>query len=186
MGILEAFRGQHNRIEIVYVAVAAYVTTQARLKLKENPTNWRSLSCTYSVIFIQNLVEPPKVRTGDYYGSPHRQIGGVCVCSFIHEFVSGGQNNYAFSVFCPSTGKRTTKYKVKCKTFNYETSKVINFTTLRYMILKDTASVHVHNLKWINGKYGGVVSEPERKEYNVIFKERRLMDNFNSLTLGID
>ena len=40
--------------------------------------------------------------------------------SCIKEFVSCGQKNYAFSDFCPLTGKRTTKYKVKCLTFNYE------------------------------------------------------------------
>jgi hypothetical protein len=38
--------------------------------------------------------------------------------SYIEEFVSGGTQNYAFSVFSPSTGKPTTK--CKSTTFNYE------------------------------------------------------------------
>jgi len=33
--------------------------------------------------------------------------------SYIDEFVSGGPKNYAFSVLCPTTGKRTTRCKVK-------------------------------------------------------------------------
>jgi hypothetical protein len=99
--------------------------------------------------------------------------------------LSGGPNKYEFSVFCPSTGKRTTKCKVKGITLNYENSKVVNFTTLSDMILKDTASVHVHNPNMIKRKhFGVVVSEPETKEYKVVFKKRRLMDNFDSLPYG--
>jgi len=91
------------------------------------------------------------------------------------------QKNYAFSVFCPSTGKHTTKCNL-----NYENSKVVNFTTLRDMILKDTTPVHIHNPKKIKRKHGGVVSEPKTKEYKVVFKKRRLMDNFDSLPYGCD
>ena len=87
--------------------------------------------------------------------------------SFIDEFVSGGPKNYAFSVICPSTGKRTTK----CKGYNIELSKlkVVNFTSLRNMILEDAPPVHVHNAKKIKRKHGGVVvSEPETKEYKLV------------------
>jgi len=48
------------------------------------------------------------------------------------------------------------------------------------MILKDTASVHVHNPKKIKKKHGGVLYEPETKEYKVVFKNCRIMDNFVS------
>ena len=67
------------------------------------------------------------------------------------------QKNYAFSVFCPSTGKRATKCKVKGITLHYENSKVVNFTTLRDMILENAAPVHVHNPKKMKRKEGGVV-----------------------------
>ena len=50
------------------------------------------------------------------------------------------------------------------------------------MILKDTASVHVYNPKNITRKHSGVVvSDPETKEYKVVFKKRRLMEIFDSL-----
>ena len=50
---------------------------------------------------------------------------------------------------------------------NYENSKVVNYTSLRDMILEDGPPVHVHNPKKIERKHGGiVVSEPETKEYN--------------------
>jgi hypothetical protein len=64
---------------------------------------------------------------------------------------------------------------------NYNNSQVVNFTSLRKMILEDSTPLHVHNPKKINRKHGGVVvSELESKEYKVVFKKRRLMDDFNS------
>ena len=53
------------------MAVTAYVTTQARLKLYDNLSELGEsvLYCdTDSVIFIQNVDEPPKMRTDDYLG----------------------------------------------------------------------------------------------------------------------
>ena len=70
---------------------------------------------------------------------------------------------------------------------NYENSKVVNFTTLKKMILENTAPVHVHNPKKIKREQGGVVvSEPETKEYKVVFKKRRLMGNFDPLPYGYE
>ena len=62
---------------------------------------------------------------------------------------------------------------------------VVNFTSLRNMILEDNTPLHVYNPKKIKRKHCGVVvSEPETKEYKVVFKKRRLMDNFDSLPYG--
>ena len=54
--------------------------------------------------------------------------------SFIEQFVWGGPKNCAFMVFCPTTGKCTSKCKVKGITLNYN-SEVVNFTSLRNTIL---------------------------------------------------
>ena len=70
---------------------------------------------------------------------------------------------------------------------NYENSKVVNFTALRNMILENAPPVHVHNPKKIKRKkVGVVVSEPETKEYKVVFKKRQLMDDFNSVPYGYE
>ena len=70
---------------------------------------------------------------------------------------------------------------------NYENSKVVNFTTLRDVVLKDTAPMHVHYPKKIKRKHVGfVISEPETKEYKVVFKKRRLMYIFDSLPYRSD
>jgi len=140
---------------------------------------------TDSVIYVQKVDEPPKVTMGDYLGDLTDELEKFGSGSFIDEFVSGGPTNYAFSVICPSTGKRTTKCKVKDITLNYKNSKVVHFTSLKNVILEDTPPVHVHNAKKIKRKHGGiVVSELETEEYKVVFKKRRLMDNFDSLPYG--
>jgi hypothetical protein len=55
----------------------------------------------------------PKVVTVDYLGDFTNELEEFSSGSFIQEFVSGGPKNYAFSVFCPSTGKHIHKCKVK-------------------------------------------------------------------------
>ena len=93
-------------------------------------------------MYIQIEDGSPKVETGDYMGDFTDELEEFGSSSFIEEFVSGGLKNYASSAVCPSTGKRTTKYKVKGITLNYENSKFVNFTSLRNMILADDTPLH--------------------------------------------
>ena len=68
---------------------------------------------------------------------------------------------------------------------NYANLKLVNFTSLKNMILERAPLVHVHNPKKIDRIHGGIVaSEAETKEYKVVFKKSRLMDNFDSLPYG--
>jgi len=174
----------------VNVAVAAYVTTQARVKLYEYLSKLGDsvLYCdTDSVIYIQNVDEPPKVEAWYYFGDLTDELEEFGSVSYIEGFVSGGPKNYAFSVFSPTTGKRTTRLKVKGITLNYDNSRVVNFTSQRNMILEDNSPLHVHNPRKIKRKHGGVVvSEPERKEYKVVFKKRRLLNDFDTFPYGYD
>jgi hypothetical protein len=125
------------------------------------------------------------VKTEDYLGDMTDELEEFGYGLYIVEFVSGGPKSYAFSVFCPSSGKRTSKYKVQGITLNYEKSNVINFTSFRNMILEDNTPLHVNNPKTIKRKLCGVVvSEPEMKEYKVVFKKRRLTNNFDSFPYG--
>jgi hypothetical protein len=105
--------------------------------------------------------------------------------AYMTEFVSGGPKNYAHSVPCPSTGTYKTRCKAKGITLNDNTSKVVNFDSLRNMVKKGPTPVHVRNPKKIKRKRGcEVVSAPEAKEYKVVFKKRRLIDSFDSLPYG--
>ena len=114
----------------VNVAVAAYVTTQVRLKLYEylKKLGKSVLYCdTDSFIYIQNVDEPPKVKTGYYLGDLTDELEEFGSGSFIEQFVSGGPKNYPYSEFSPSTGKRITNCKLKGITVNYDYSKVVDF-----------------------------------------------------------
>ena len=63
--------------------------------------------------------------------------------------------------------------------------KVLIFATLRYMILVNAPPIHVHNPRNIKRKFGCVVvSEPETKEYKVVFEKHLLMENFDCLPYG--
>jgi hypothetical protein len=76
---------------------------------------------------------------------------------------------------------------VKGITLNYQYSKVVNFDTLKHMILQHAPPVHVKNPRNIKRKHGGIiVSKPEYKEYKLVFKKRRIMDNFDSLLYGYE
>jgi len=173
----------------VNVAVAAYVTIQVRLKLYEYLSKLAKsvLYCdTDSVIYIQNVDELPKVETADYLGDLIDELKEFGSGSYNEEFVSGGPKNYAFCVFSPSTRKRTTKFKVKGITLHYENSKVLKFTSLRNIILLDDKPLHVNKPRKIKRKHGGVVSEPEKKDYKVVFKKRRLMDDIEPFLYSYD
>ena len=141
---------------------------------------------TDSVIYIQNKDVLPNVETGYYLGDLTDELEEFGSGSYIEEFVSGGPKNFSFSVFSPTTGKRTTRCNVKGITLNYDNSRVVNFTYLRNMILEDNSPLYVHNPRKIKRKHGGVVvSEPERKEYKVVFKKRRLLNDFDSFPYGM-
>ena len=83
--------------ENVNVAVAAYVTTQARLKIYENLRKLGSLFfiAIQTGIYVQKVDEPPKVITGDYMGDLTDELEEFGSGSFIDQFISGGSKNYA-------------------------------------------------------------------------------------------
>jgi len=96
------------------VAVAAYVTTKARLKLYGCLSKLGKsvlYSNTDSVIYVQKVDELPKLIIGDYVGDLTDELEELGSGSFIDDFVSGGPKNYAFSVICTSYGKRTNNVK---------------------------------------------------------------------------
>jgi len=88
------------------------------------------------------------------------------------EFESGDQKNYVFSVLCPSTGKLATKCKAKGIALNNENSNVVNFATLRDMIMGNARQCMY------------TIRVRSTKENKVVFKKRRLIDKFDSVPYG--
>ena len=109
-------------------------------------------------------MDEPRKWNRDYLADLTEELEEFGSGSYFEEFVSGGPQNYVFPVYCPKADRRTTKCKMKGITLNYENSKVVNFPSLRNMILEEDTPLHVHNRRKIKRKHGGViVSEPEKK-----------------------
>ena len=88
-----------SAVKNVNVVVAAYVTTQAQLKLNEllRELGESLLYCdTDLVLYIQNVDETPKVKIGDCLSVVTDELEEFGSGSYIEEFVSGGPKNYAF------------------------------------------------------------------------------------------
>ena len=106
-------------------------------------------------------------------------------CESISEFVSGGPKNYAYKIVTEGGGVKTV-CKVRGITLNYNASKLVNFESIRDMILRTgDAVVNVHTERKIKrkrmGRGGGpvaIVTEPEDKIYRIsFFKRWRLGEN---------
>lgn len=100
----------------VNVAVAAYVTTGAGLKLYSylEELGESILQCgSNSVICIHEEGENHKVETGHCVGELTGELEEFGSGSFIEEHVSSGPNHYVYSILTSGTGKRLYKCKMQ-------------------------------------------------------------------------
>jgi len=132
---------------------------------------------------------PPLIETGDKLGDI---ISELRPSESISEFTCGGPKYYAYRLVDTVTGASKTVCKVRVRTLNYSTSKLVNIDINRDMILKGNTGneppfINVHTQNKIKRKRKGAgtvsfVTEPEDKIYCIsFFKRRRLGDN-TSLT----
>ena len=154
------------------VFVAAFTTCHARLKLYSYLERLGQQVLYYdtdSVIYRwkEGL---PKIETGDFLGDMKNEVEG----DHIVEFVSGGAKNY---------GYRTAGGKVECKvrgfTLNVRGKKVLNYDTMKKLVLKELKEGEKTHLKVHNpnhfkrdtrNKDIGMV--PQTKNYGVVLDKR--------------
>ncbi|XP_025159877.1 uncharacterized protein LOC112589711 [Harpegnathos saltator] len=96
------------------VVIAAY-TAQARLKFTGDPNEY-------------------KPRTGNFLGDMTNELESYGQGSYIESFVSGGPKFYAYVVRTPQD-KIHEVCKVKGITLNFETSKYINFSSIKNLLV---------------------------------------------------
>ena len=135
-------------------------------------------------MFIQPRDGVAVVEIGDCLGAMTSELKPD---ENISEFVSGGPKNYTYKTFNSVTGAEKTICKVRGITLNYNASQLVNFETIREMILKadekETIVVYTQSkIKRKRGKDGdervNIISVPEDKTYRIsFFKSRRLDDN---------
>ena len=115
--------------------IGFYVTTGARLKLYSylDVLKERAMYCdTGSVIYVQKCGQPPAVSCGDKLGDMTNELGSD---EHIEEFVSVGSNNYAFRIVKAIALEMNTVCKVRGITLNYAAAQLVNFDSIRDMIL---------------------------------------------------
>jgi hypothetical protein len=123
----EKIPGLHHTNEVI----GAYVTAGDRLKLYSylDKLGVRAMYCdTDSLIYVQET-EAPIVECGVRLGD---MTSDLRPGEYIEEFVSGLPKNYAYRL----VGGKTV-CKVRGITLNYAASHLVNFNSIRHMILKD-------------------------------------------------
>jgi hypothetical protein len=110
---------------------------------------------------------------------------------YISEFVSGGPKNYGYKLCNSVTGETKTVCKVRGMTLNYKASQLVNFETIKDLVLNgcsnSTVTVHTDKKikrKRIDGACVSIVTEPEDKIYRVSFFKRRRRDDNSSVPFG--
>jgi hypothetical protein len=173
--------------------IGSYVTAGGRIHLYSylDTLQERALySDTDSVLYIQPRDGAALVTTGDCLGAMTSELQPD---EYIAEFVCAGPKNYAFRSCNTVTGASTTVCKVRGFTLNYSASQLLNFDSIKQMILNrnEQASVTVHTAKKLKRKRGLngegrvlIVTESEDKVYRVSFLKRRRLHDNTSVTFG--
>jgi DNA polymerase elongation subunit (family B) len=165
------------------VVVAAFITSQARLKLYDElyKLGNRVLYCdTDSIIFVcntdkQGIEYMPKI--GEFLGELTSELDDD---DYIAEFVSAGPKNYSYK-----TMKGKTKCTIKGFTLNYITDLSLNFEKIKDIVLNDrTAKVPVTTLKISRTIDYRVKSNYIEKNYGFVYDKRILQSDLTTLPFG--
>ena len=164
------------------VVVASFTTCWARLKLY-SILQQVDTSCLYfdtdSVIFVEKKDEPNPVLLGDYLGDLTNELKPG---NTITTFVGAGPKNYAFR---ESDGSETCK--VRGFTLNYENSRLINYSTVKDLLLnrpEDRIVLPAKN-RIVRDKFAHTVyNRQEERSYGLVYTKRRVIANFDTLPFG--
>ena len=166
----------------VNVAIAAFVTCHARLKLYSEleKLNERVLYFdTDSVIFVSKKDEyEPKL--GDYLGEFTNEIDPK-EGNYIKEFVSAGPKNYGYKL---DTDK--SHALVKGFAINHLSSLKLNYDAIKKIVTEDiNKKLTIDQLKFTrNKKNWNIQTEIIKKIYRVVYDKRVITENFKTLPYG--
>lgn len=173
------------------VCIAAYTTTQARLKLYEYLEKLEERVLYYdtdSIIFISNdgQYEPP---IGNCIGDMTNELEQYGKESYINEFVSGGPKNYGYKVWSTKEQAELVVCKVKGIQLNYNTSKILNFFTMKDLILESSDCECDKEIYIISDNIGRtseheVITRKEKKTYRINALKRKFYNTLDSVPYG--
>ncbi|XP_020296498.1 uncharacterized protein LOC109861322, partial [Pseudomyrmex gracilis] len=177
---------------ITNVIIAAYTTAQARLKLYEylerlgeRVLYYNTDSCIYVSSGEPGEYEP---RTGNFLGNMTDELEGYGRGSYIESFVSGGPKFHAYVVRTLDGGAREV-CKIKGITLNSATSRIINFNSVRELLMRrerkvENVSINLHFRAICRTAFHEVVTRDESKICSPVLLKRRFIDERRSVPYG--
>ena len=104
--------------------------------------------------------------------------------SHITEFVSGGPKNYAYKLW----STKEQEFKVVCKVeglyLNYAASQLVNFESIRDMILNPGPSVEILSKQFRRTKEHEVITVDVTKKYKPVSLKRKFLEDHTSVPYG--
>ncbi|XP_052806406.1 uncharacterized protein LOC128235642 [Mya arenaria] len=167
------------------VIIAAYTTSQARLKLYsylENLGTRALYADTDSVVFSSKHGDLKPIL-GDYLGDLTNEVPN----NRIRTFVTGGPKNYGYELQYPDKNGDRTHCKIRGITLNYKNLLNVNFNVLEQFVTKrPNASVSVVNAHKITRDRDNsqLLTVSEKKDYKLVFDKRVLRENYISYPYG--
>ena len=167
------------------VIIAAYTTSQARLKLYsylEQLGSRAMYADKDSVIFTTKQGEQ-KPLLGDYLGDLTNEIQD----NSIQIFATGGPKNYGYELLNPDKNGNKSHCKVRGITLNYKNRQNVNFDVLKSFVTKrPDASVSVLNTHKIvrDRDSARLLTTTERKDYRLVFDKRVIREDYVSYLYG--
>ncbi|KAJ8909914.1 hypothetical protein NQ315_014921 [Exocentrus adspersus] len=175
----------YDPLATVNVVLAAYVTTQARLKLYSYLEKLGDRVLYYdtdSVIYTCREGDEYDVPTGEFLGDMTDELGAG---SYITEFVSGGPKNYAYKYFDAKDNEEKVVCKVKGIALNYAASQLVNFDTIKKMILTPADPVYITSKNIRRTNEYEAVTRDETRMYKPLSMKKMLLGRSHFSTLRI-
>jgi len=166
---------QNTPNKFTNVAVAAFISSWARLKLYETLDAVgidRLLYCdTDSVTYIRRRDETPLLPIGDYLGQLKNEIKQGWE---IRTFISLGPKNYAYREVETTTGKINEVIKIRGITLSQRARKRINFEHMYNLVTEKCDSQVIFTPTHILRKPDfRVVCKPQTKRHAVVQQTKR-------------
>lgn len=169
------------------VAIAAFVTAQARLKLYSYLDQLQDRVLYYdtdSVIFVSKPGDAD-ILTGDFLGDMTDELAEYGTGSFIMEFVSGGPKNYSFKLYSTKEMCEKIVCKVKGIQLHSKATELVNFETIKNCVLdKSSLPIPVPFRAFKRTAIHEVTTEETVKLYKPNSLKRRFLEDHSSVPYG--
>lgn len=177
-------------LRTVNVVLAAFTTSQARLKLYEHLEKLGKQVCYYDTDSVIYVHRPGlyKIPVGDYLGDMTDELAkDYGPGSFIVEFCSGGPKTYGYIAFSTDTNTFIEVCKIKGLTLNLSASKKLNFSSLKAMILSeesisDTVVIKESRIRRTEGR--DIITVIEKKDFRITGPKRKRDGDHDTLPHG--